>query len=197
MMSRMLGLDIGGVSDLQLRCKAAFRVRLFAIMLMGYEAELHNQPGCARRREGTRPGTRHPACWINRSKINRPQRLQFTAPDICSRSACRESCWSVSRGACCQSPAARRCAFATSANAFSGSVSSICASEQIRPHSRDDLDRCADRNAEIAVRAPLIDGDFGKSVRILVPEGHARWAIAEGPCALQHVIRRCEPCVGR
>src|SRR5438105_7800891 len=37
-MSRMLGLDVSGASDLQVRCKTAFVERLFAIMLMGYEA---------------------------------------------------------------------------------------------------------------------------------------------------------------
>ena len=35
----MLGLDISGVPDLQVRCKAAFPVRLFAIMLMGNAQE--------------------------------------------------------------------------------------------------------------------------------------------------------------
>src|SRR6516162_3638287 len=39
---RMFGLDISDAPDLQVRCKAAFRERLFAIMLMGYEAELHS-----------------------------------------------------------------------------------------------------------------------------------------------------------
>ena len=34
----MLGLDISGAPDLQVRRKAAFPERLFAIMLMGYEA---------------------------------------------------------------------------------------------------------------------------------------------------------------
>src|SRR5438270_9536419 len=51
-MSRMLGLDVSGASDLQVRCKTAFVERLFAIMLMGYEAKLHSQAGCARRRGG-------------------------------------------------------------------------------------------------------------------------------------------------
>src|SRR6516162_9324421 len=48
----MFGLDISDAPDLQVRCKAAFRERLFAIMLMGYEAELHSQAGGARRRGG-------------------------------------------------------------------------------------------------------------------------------------------------
>src|SRR5882672_1539282 len=47
-----LGLVISVGPDLQLRCKTAFCERLFAIMLMGYEAELHSQAGCARRRGG-------------------------------------------------------------------------------------------------------------------------------------------------
>ena len=44
---------------------------------------------------------------------------------------------------------------------------------------------------------PLIDGDFGKPVRVLVPEGGARRPIAEGPFALQHPTRRGKPSVGR
>ena len=44
-MSRMLGLDISGAPHVQVRCKPAFRERLFAIMLMGYEAELHSPAG--------------------------------------------------------------------------------------------------------------------------------------------------------
>src|SRR5262249_1515098 len=47
-----LDLDMGVAPDLPVRCKTAFRERLFAIMLMGYEAELHSQAGCARRRRG-------------------------------------------------------------------------------------------------------------------------------------------------
>src|SRR5262249_31473582 len=47
-----LDLDIGVAPDLQVRCKTSFREQLFAIMLMGYEAELHSQAGCARRRGG-------------------------------------------------------------------------------------------------------------------------------------------------
>src|SRR5258708_39524950 len=42
MMSRMLGVDINGAPDLQLRWKTAFGERLFAIMLTGDEAELHS-----------------------------------------------------------------------------------------------------------------------------------------------------------
>jgi hypothetical protein len=40
-------------------------------------------------------------------------------------------------------------------------------------HLRDDLDRNANRETKVAVRAPLINGDFGEPVRILVPEGRA------------------------
>jgi hypothetical protein len=42
----------------------------------------------------------------------------------------------------------------------------------------------ADRKIELAVSAPLIDGDFSKPIRIFVPEGRARRLIAEGPCAV-------------
>src|SRR5260221_2610740 len=48
----MLGLDTSSALDLQLRHKAAFRERLFAIMLTSYEAELHSQARRARRRGG-------------------------------------------------------------------------------------------------------------------------------------------------
>jgi hypothetical protein len=41
----MLGLDVSGAPDLQVGCKAAFLERLFAIMLVGYEAKLHSQAG--------------------------------------------------------------------------------------------------------------------------------------------------------
>jgi hypothetical protein len=51
--------------------------------------------------------------------------------------------------------------------------------------SSDDLDRAADRKAKIAVRAPAIDGDLGKTVRILIPERRARRPVAEGPCTLE------------
>src|SRR5262245_66598340 len=52
-------------------------------------------------------------------------------------------------------------------------------------HSTDELDRTADDEPEIAIRAAAIDGDFGKAVRILIPERRARWPIAEGGCALE------------
>ena len=51
-------------------------------------------------------------------------------------------------------------------------------------HSRYDFDRCANRETELAVGAPLIYGDFSKPVRILVPEGRTRRLITEGPRAL-------------
>ena len=51
-------------------------------------------------------------------------------------------------------------------------------------HSRYDFDRCANRETELAVGAPLIYGNFSKPVRILVPEGRALRLIAKGACAL-------------
>jgi hypothetical protein len=57
--------------------------------------------------------------------------------------------------------------------------------------------RSMDRETEFTVRTPLIDSDFGKSVRILIPEGRPRRPIAEGPRALQHSTRRGKSCVGR
>src|SRR6266852_8767116 len=44
--------DIGVAPDLQVRCTAASRERLFAIMSTGYEAELHSPARRARRRGG-------------------------------------------------------------------------------------------------------------------------------------------------
>jgi len=46
--------------------------------------------------------------------------------------------------------------------------------------SNDGFDPNANRQAEVLVRAPLIDGNFNKSVRILIPEGRTRWPIAQG-----------------
>ena len=43
----------------------------------------------------------------------------------------------------------------------------------------------------------MVDGDFGKPVRILVPEGRARRQIAEGPRALQHSPSRGNSGIGR
>jgi len=60
-------------------------------------------------------------------------------------------------------------------------------------HSSDDFDRNANRKTELTVRAPLIDGDFGEPVRILVPEGHAGRSIAKSPRALQHSTRHDQP----
>ena len=124
---------------------------------------------------------------------------RFTASDICSRSACRESCGSAQQGACYRSPAACRGAFAASADPFPGFVSLVRASQQIKAvsdpplHSRDDLDRNADLKTELAIRAPLIDGNFGKPVRILVPEGRARRPIAEG----YQLAQQAAPCNDR
>src|SRR6478736_7728474 len=61
--------------------------------------------------------------------------------------------------------------------------------------SRDDLDRNADLETELAIGAPLINGDFGKSVRIFVPECHAPRQIAEGHRALQNPTRRGKACI--
>src|SRR5262249_56693293 len=66
-----------------------------------------------------------------------------------------------------------------------------------RFHLRDDLDRNSDREPKIAVRAPLIDGDFGQSVGILVPECRAWRPIAEGPLALQYLARPAKLSAGR
>src|SRR6266851_4181872 len=57
------------------------------------------------------------------------QRSRLTAPDICSRSACRESCGSARQGACFRSPAACRDPFAASADPYRGSVSLVHASQ--------------------------------------------------------------------
>src|SRR3974377_11938 len=51
-MSRILGLGIGVTLDLRVGFKTTSRERLSAIMLTGYEEELHSQAGCARRRRG-------------------------------------------------------------------------------------------------------------------------------------------------
>jgi hypothetical protein len=48
-----------------------------------------------------------------------------------------------------------------------------------------DLDWRADREAKLTIRAPLIDRDFDKSIRIFVPEGAAYRQIAESSRVLQ------------
>src|SRR5215831_3231382 len=63
--------------------------------------------------------------------------------------------------------------------------------------SSDDINRGADRKTERAVRASLIDGDFRKPVRILIPEGRARRPISERPRALENPTRRGKPRVRR
>src|SRR5262249_23282026 len=60
------------------------------------------------------------------------------------------------------------------------------------PALSDDLDRPTHCQPQIAVRAALVDRDFGKPVRILVPEGRTRRAIAEGPRPLQDAPRSGE-----
>jgi hypothetical protein len=47
-----------------------------------------------------------------------------------------------------------------------------------------DFNGTANRETEFAVGTPLIDGDFSKPVRILVPKGRAGRLIAEGPHVL-------------
>src|SRR5262249_2790296 len=66
-----------------------------------------------------------------------------------------------------------------------------------RRHLRHSLDRNSDRDPKIAVRAPMIAGDFGQSVQILVPECRAGRPIAEGPLALQSLARRAKLSAGR
>src|SRR6516225_1122067 len=46
------------------------------------------------------------------------------------------------------------------------------------------------------VRPPLVDSNFGESVRILIPEGRAERPIAEGRRALQHPTRGRKSCIG-
>src|SRR6516225_3847696 len=58
--------------------------------------------------------------------------IAITAPDICSRSAYRESCGSALQVACYRSPAAWCDALAASANPFSSSVFSVRASPRIK-----------------------------------------------------------------
>src|SRR2546429_2968150 len=63
---------------------------------------------------------------------------RITEPDICSRSAYRESCGFARQAACYRSPAAWRGAFAASANPVSRSVPTVaenrknCALETLR-----------------------------------------------------------------
>jgi hypothetical protein len=48
--------------------------------------------------------------------------------------------------------------------------------EQVAAEHRlfNDFNGTADRKIELAVSTPLIDGDFSKSIRVLVPESRAR-----------------------
>jgi len=62
---------------------------------------------------------------------------------------------------------------------------------------RKNLDRAADREAERAVGAPLIDRNLGQAVGVLVPKGVAGQQIAEGPGAFQHASRSGKPRAGR
>jgi hypothetical protein len=62
------------------------------------------------------------------------------------------------------------------------------------PNSRCDLDRTANRKTKLAVGTPLIDGDFGKAVRVLVPQSRARRQITGGPRAFQQLPGRGKSC---
>ena len=66
--------------------------------------------------------------WMGRTR----QQSRFTALDIYSRNVCREFCGSAQQGACWQSRAACRGAFAASANPLSRSVFLVRASRQIK-----------------------------------------------------------------
>src|SRR6516162_9364357 len=61
-------------------------------------------------------------------------------------------------------------------------------------NSRNNFDGITDRKTELVVRALLIDGDFGKSVGILIPESHARLSITERPRGLQNPSRNYKFC---
>jgi hypothetical protein len=60
--------------------------------------------------------------------------------------------------------------------------------------SADDLNGTANGESKLAICAPLIDGDFGKSVGILVPKGAAGRSIAEGAGTIQYATGRGQPC---
>jgi hypothetical protein len=51
----------------------------------------------------------------------------------------------------------------------------------LRMRSRDDFDRGSDANAEVKVGTPLIHGDFGEPVGILIPKCRPWREIAKGP----------------
>src|SRR5262245_27635895 len=95
------------------------------------------------------------------------RRFAITAPDICSRNACQESCGSDRPVACCRSKVASRRAFVASADPFSGFVFFAWLQIQVardRVPLGDDLNRNADRKTKIAVCAPLVDRYLGEPV---------------------------------
>src|SRR5262245_34566609 len=61
----------------------------------------------------------------------------------------------------------------------------------------NNFDGTANRKIKLTVSATLIDSDFCKSVRVLVPECGARRPITEGPRALQQSTCHDQPCVAR
>src|SRR6516164_11107286 len=83
-------------------------------------------PGAVRIDGAQNRHTPHPLVARSRAAI------AITAPDICSRSAYRESCGSARQVACYRSPAAWCDALAASANPFSSSVFSVRASPRIK-----------------------------------------------------------------
>jgi hypothetical protein len=65
-------------------------------------------------------------------------------------------------------------------------VASSSNCDRPRLHSRCNTDLNTDRKTEPAVRANLIDGDFGKPIGIFIPESRAQLPIAECPRTRQH-----------
>ena len=63
----------------------------------------------------------------NSSKAGKAWRRGFTAPDICWRNVCQESCGFAGQGACYRSPAACRGACSASIDPVPDPVSSVCA----------------------------------------------------------------------
>ena len=80
------------------------------------------------------------------------------------------------------------------ARRLGGAVIAVKSFDVRRLHSRDNFNGNTDRKTELAVRAPLIYGDFGQSVGILIPESRAWLPITERPRALQYPSRDGEPC---
>ena len=149
--------------------------------------------------------------------------MSVIARDICSRNACQESFAFGGRAAGSGSAVASRCAFAAFLAAVSRLLYASLSTpfipaqagiqdrllralrsgspafrgvERRLEHStalNNNFDRAADDKAEIAVGAAAINGDFGKAVRILIPERRAGRPIAEGCCALEGPRRHRKP----